>query len=457
METTKVVRRAFRADVAFDGERVLSGGALVLVERGVITAVEPGGAPVPDGWEERYEPGTTLLPGLIDTHSHLCGDSGPEAFDRLPGLTAAAIGEVIEASLAVQLAAGVTTVRDLGDHDFAVVDRRRSGADAGVRPRVVASGPPVTTPDGHCAVLGGAARGAGELHRAVRERADRGADLVKVMATGGMMTAGTDIRACQFTDEEVRAVVDEAHRAGLPVVAHAHATVGVQQCVAAGVDGIEHCTCVGADGLRTPEGLAEAIAAAGIVVGPTVGHLFPGGTPPPEVAARMARAGFVLEHRREQVAALHRAGVVLISGVDSGIHPAKPHGFLPRTVAELVECGVPEVAALASATAVAARACGVADRTGRLRAGLDADLLIVRGDPARDIGALAAVHTVVRHGTVIDRGTPADQDTATGRGTPADHDTRTSRSAAADHDTRAGRSAAADQDPAAGRSAAAAG
>ncbi|MBO3742262.1 amidohydrolase family protein [Actinoplanes flavus] len=400
MRTTKVVRQAFRADLAFDGERELPGGALVLVEQGLITGVEPGAAPAPDGWPEWHEPGTTLLPGLIDAHTHLCGNSEADALDRLPGLGRAELDEAIEASLSVQLAAGVTAVRDLGDQDWAVVDRHRGSRPA--RPHVVAAGPPITTPDGHCAAMGGGVRGVAELRRAVRERAEHGADLVKVMATGGLATIGTDVRACQFTGEELRAVVGEAHRLGLPVTAHAHATAGVRQAVAAGVDGIEHCTCLGPGGARTPPGLAEQIAAAGIVVCPTVGHDFgPTGKPPPEVAERMARAGFDLSRRREQVGELFRGGVTMISGVDSGIHPAKPHGFLHRTIAELVECGVPVVAALASATALAARACGIADRTGRLRPGLAADLVIVRGDPIRDVAALGSVRAVVRAGEFV--------------------------------------------------------
>jgi imidazolonepropionase-like amidohydrolase len=225
---------------------------------------------------------------------------------------------------------------------------------------------------------------------------------VKVMTTGGMMTAGTDVRACQFSLDELRAVVDEAHRLGLPVTAHAHALSGVEQCVAAGVDGIEHCSCLGADGMRTPPKLAAAIAAAGIVVGPTVGTDLSrwNGQLPPEAVAIFQRAGFSPDDRPAQVAELHRAGITLISGVDSGISPAKPHGFLAGSIAALVECEVPEVTALASATGLAADACGLTDRTGRLRQGLDADLLIVRGDPSREITALREVHTVVRAGKV---------------------------------------------------------
>ncbi|GIE32436.1 hypothetical protein Ait01nite_054810 [Actinoplanes italicus] len=369
------------------------------MDNGAIVAVEPGGAPAPEGWDVHHEPGTTLLPGLIDAHTHLCGDSGPEALDKLPDLSPGEIDAIVEQSLAIHLASGATAVRDLGDQDWAVVERHRDHATG---PAVVASGPPITTADGHCAWLGGAVSGGtdriAQLRRAVRERAERGADLVKIMTTGGMMTIGTDIRACQFTLEELRAVVDEAHRLGLPVTGHAHALAGVRQCVAAGVDGIEHCTCVGPDGVANPRGLADEIAAAGITVCPTVGHQFPGGQPPPDVAERMAKAGFDLTRRREQVGELYRAGVTLVSGVDSGIHMAKPHGFLPRTIAELVKCDVPEIAALTSATAVAARVCGLDGRTGRLRAGLDADLLVVRGDPMADIVALESVHAVFRRG-----------------------------------------------------------
>ena len=400
MATTKVV---CRSDSAFDGEQMHPGGLSVVVEDGRIAAVVPSGTPPPDGAEVVYEPGTTLLPGLIDAHTHLCGNGAMDALDRLPHLSDAELDATIEESLAINLAAGVTAVRDLGDQNWAVVDRHR---DRPGRPTVVASGPPITTPGGHCAAMGGAATGVDGLRRAVRERAEHGADVVKVMATGGMMTAGTDVRACQFSLAELRAVVDEAHRLGLPVTAHAHARAGMEQAVAAGVDGIEHGSCLAADGMHLPPALAAAIVAAGIVVCPTVGNDLGrwGGRLPPQAAAMLQRAGIRPEQLGAHASELHRAGVTLISGVDSGINPAKPHGFLPRSVAELVRRGVPEMTALASATGLAADACGLAARTGRLRAGLEADLLIVRGDPGRDIAALREVHLVVRAGRVHGRG-----------------------------------------------------
>ncbi len=397
----------YRADLAFDGERVLTDGALVLVEDGAIVGVEPARAPVPDGCPVTYLPGTTLLPGLIDTHTHLCGNNAPDALERLGGLAADQLDGEVEEAFATHLASGVTAVRDLGDRDWAVVDRHRDRHGARAHgPTVVASGPPITSVGGHCAAMGGEAAGVDGLRRAVRERAERGADWVKVMASGGVMTASTDVRAGQFTDAELRAVVDEAHRLGLPVTAHAHATSAIAQCVAAGVDAIEHGSCFGDRGMWTPPDLAEAIAAAGVVVCPTLGAdlaVF-GGELPPWVKAAMQRVGFTPEDRRTQVGALYRGGVSLVSGTDSGINPAKHHGIMPLSLAELAASGVPPAEVLASATAHAARAIGLADRTGRLRPGLDADLLLVGGDPVADMAAIGDVRLVVSRGRIVHSG-----------------------------------------------------
>ncbi|MDP9219370.1 MAG: amidohydrolase family protein [Actinomycetota bacterium] len=389
--------RGYRADAAFDGERVLTGGALVLVEDGAIVGVEPGAARAPADCPVTYLPGTTLLPGLIDCHVHLCADSGPRALDQLPELSADELDDVIAETMQVELAAGVTAVRDLGDQDWAVVDRHREDS---LGPTVVASGPPITTAGGHCAQMGGAAASVDDLRRRVAERAEHGADIVKIMTSGGVMTAGTDVLAPQFTLDELHVVVEEAHRLGLPVTAHAHAVAAVEQCVAAGVDGIEHCSCMSEQGLRTPAELAARIAAAGIVVCPTLGADIVG-DPPPHIQAVLERLGVTLGARIGQVGELRAAGVTLVSGGDSGINPGKRHGVLPFGIVDLVGSGASTEQALASATGLAARACGLSGRTGTLRAGLDADLLVVEGNPVLDIAAVHAVRMVVSRGREV--------------------------------------------------------
>ena len=385
----------YRADVAFDGERRLPGGALVLVDEGVIVAVEPAATPAPDGCPVTV--GAAVLPGLIDTHVHLCGDSSPHALDQIAELSADELEAVITAALEAHLRAGVTAVRDLGDHRWAVVDRRRSH-DAG--PTVVAAGPPLTIPGGHCWEMGGEATGPGPLRAAVRERAERGADVVKIMVSGGVLTPGTDVLACQFTLDEVRAVVDEAHRSGLPVTAHAHGLPAVERALESGVDGIEHCSCLTREGARLPGALADRLVDSKVLVCPTVGRI-PGVDPPPHVQARLAAIGTTFEDHLAHVVQLRKAGVTFLAGTDAGIGPTKPHGLVPMAVADLVACGVPAAAALRAATGLAARACGLQQRTGRLAAGLDADLLLVDGDPLADVTVLQRPRAVVSRGRQV--------------------------------------------------------
>jgi imidazolonepropionase-like amidohydrolase len=245
--------------------------------------------------------------------------------------------------------------------------------------------------------MGGEVAGVDAVRRAVRERVERGADVVKVMASGGVMTSGTDLMACQFSPEEMRAVVDEAHRAGLPVTAHAHGLPAVLQSVDAGVDGIEHCSCLTSSGPLLPTDLAVRLALAGTYVCPTLGGT-PGVEPPPFVLARLKAAGVDLEQHRAHAADMHRAGITLVAGTDAGISPAKRHGIVPMAVVDLVSCGMPASQALAAATGLAARACGLEGRTGRLAVGLDADLLMVGADPLADVTVLLHPRAVVSRG-----------------------------------------------------------
>jgi imidazolonepropionase-like amidohydrolase len=401
--------RAIRAVHAFDGSAFRSGGATVLVDDGVIIGVEQRDYEVPDGCPtDRYD--GTVLPGLIETHTHLVTDSGVMALDRVAGYSDEQIDEVITRSLRDQLAAGVTTVRDLGDRRFCVVERRdRQVADAPAEPTIVASGPPLTSPGGHCHFLGGEVSGTEDIVRAIAERADRGVDIVKVMASGGVNTPGTDVMRTQFTTDELQLIVDRAHAAGLPVTAHAHGTPSVEQAIAVGVDGIEHCTCVTDRGFgQVSDASLAALAASEIAVCPTIGvdtRLMK--LPPPPLQAMLDRMGLtaeqMLQDRWEFVGRLHREGVRLVSGVDSGIGPPKRHGTLPFAVCELITAGLAAAEALATATSAAAAACGVGATKGRLAVGQHADLLVVDGDLEHDMSALLRPHAVHVHGVPVHR------------------------------------------------------
>jgi imidazolonepropionase-like amidohydrolase len=382
-----------RAAHAFDGQRFLPGGVQAQVEGDRIATIRPGHAPLPDGLPVLDRPDATLLPGLIDTHVHLVAGGEPDALTLDAGRSATRREQVIRRSLLEQVRAGVTTVRDLGDNRFAVLDR----AVREDEPSVVGSGPPITSVNGHCAALGGEVNGAAALRAAVAERQEHGAQIVKLVVSGGAMTAGSDLLLDQFDDADVRVVVDEAHRRGLPVTAHAHSVSAVRICLAAGIDAIEHCTCLTATGIHTPDEVFDGLAARRIRVCPTFGRL-PTLPPSPQAIEVMRRTGMTLPARFAQVGRLHAAGVPLTAGSDAGIHPAKPHGVLAYAVDELVRSGLPVHAAVAAATSGAAEACGLAGTVGWLRPGMVADLVVVDGDVERDVLALTRVRDVVLRG-----------------------------------------------------------
>jgi imidazolonepropionase-like amidohydrolase len=388
-----------RAGRMFDGERLVDGPVLLLVEDGRIAGVHRGRADVPHGWAVHEFPEATVLPGLVDAHVHLCADAGPDALGRLSERPEPELGPVIEQSLRAHLAAGVTTVRDLGDRRGAVL-RWRAQAVRDDLPAVVAAGAPVTSVGGHCWSMGGEASGADEIRELVRRQAQAGGDLVKVMASGGVFTPGTDTGRPQFTDQELSAAVTRAHELGLPVTAHAHALSAVEQALRVGVDGIEHCTCVSAAGAHVPDEIAERLAASAVAVCATLGT-DPAVITPPAVVAMAARAGLSEAALREGAARLHRAGVRLVAGSDAGLGPAKPHGVLPETLIEYVTAGISAGAAVTAATSVGADVLGLGQRKGLLRAGFDADLVLVNGDPTSDITALRRRAAVYRAGIPV--------------------------------------------------------
>jgi imidazolonepropionase-like amidohydrolase len=245
---------------------------------------------------------------------------------------------------------------------------------------------------------------------AITEHAEAGVDVVKVMASGGFATPDTDQLGAQFTVPELVAVVDAAHRTGLPVVAHAHSLVGIQNALAGGVDGIEHFTGLSSAGVQIDDNLLDAVARRGVVVDLTMGNdrrlhaLMP--APPPPIAALMARFGVAsydefYATRIGLFTRLREHGVAVVTGVDSGMGPQKRHGNAWRAVGEMVEAGYPAAEALATATSLAADACGLGGETGRLVEGYSADVLIVDGDLSSDISALGSPQEVLIRGTRV--------------------------------------------------------
>jgi imidazolonepropionase-like amidohydrolase len=255
--------------------------------------------------------------------------------------------------------------------------------------------------------MGGEVSGADAIAAAIDERVERGVDIVKVMASGGMGTLGTDVMGTQFSTEEMRFLVDRAHEAGLPVTAHAHSLSAVEQAIEVGVDGIEHCSCLTPSGPMVTDELLDGLADGGIIVGGALG------APPPvvvdnapaQIRAMMVERGITPEAVRSLVLELrgrmYRRGVRFVTGADSGIAPHVAHGMMHRAVSFFVDAGASAADALAAATSVSAQACGVGDRKGLLRKGYDADIIVVNGDLQADVTALSDVRSVVLGGTVV--------------------------------------------------------
>src|SRR5689334_7129010 len=261
MTTPTVTERgrltALRAAWLFDGTgSALIPDPLVVIDGGIIVAVDSAAA-APDGAEVIDLGGAALLPGLVDTHVHLAFDASADPVGALAGRSEdEARGAMIRAGQAA-LRGGVTTVRDLGDRDYLALGLRgRPGL-----PTIIAAGPPVITPAGHCHYLGGAAQPTeAGVRAAVREHVERGVDVIKIMASGGTLTPGTYQHLAQFTPELLRAAVDEAHRYGLPATAHAHAVAAIADGVAAGADGLEHVSFWTETSVDAPAELIQLIA-----------------------------------------------------------------------------------------------------------------------------------------------------------------------------------------------------
>ncbi len=332
-------------------------------------------------------PGSTIMPGLIDSHVHLAFDGGPNPTARMRAETGEQQLMLMLRSARELLGVGVTTARDLGSRAYlgvAVRDAIATGLARG--PRLVVAACPITVTGGHCWFMGGEADSEDDLRRLVRTHHKHGADLIKVMLTGGFMTTGSAPWYAQFTTAQLAVIVEEAARVDKPVAAHAHGTEGIRRAVEAGVTTIEHCSFVTeTNERRFSEPLAARIAERGMFVCPTIS-----GSAPYIAELAGIEVG-------AHVKAMHDMGVRIIAGTDAGIDN-NPHHQYVGGLEYLVTLGFQPVQVLAMATTEAAAALGLGATTGRLAPGYDADLIVVRGDPQADIAALRDLRRVIARG-----------------------------------------------------------
>lgn len=384
--------------------RVLRAQAIVIRD-GVIERVgAESGVPVPDGATVIDLSDGTVLPGLIDLHVHLTSDATMHGYRRL-GRSAMRSALYGARAARLTLEAGFTTVRNLGAGGYGDIALRDAIDDGDIiGPRMAVSGPALGITGGHCDnnllppefahQSKGVADGPWSVRTRVRENAKYGVDLIKFCATGGVLSKGTAIGARQYTPEEMRALVDEAHTLGLRVAAHAHGTDGIKAAIEAGVDSVEHASLLDDAAIRLARRhgttLVMDVYVSDYILseGEGVGIL-------PESLAKEAEVGAA---QRENFRRAHRAGARIGYGTDAGVYP---HGQNARQFAHMVRYGMTPMEAIQAATAHAARALGWEDRVGSLAPGRHADLIAVRGDPLEDIRLLEDIGFVMKGGTVV--------------------------------------------------------
>ena len=393
-----------RAGKFIDVERGRELSNQVIVIRGTkIEAVGPNLA-VPEGAKVIDMSTMTVLPGLIDCHTHLADLAEAEPLDVLQRTSTESAYAAIP-NAAVTLLAGFTTVRDVGVYrafnDVAMRDAIARGIFIG--PRMYVAGAYITISEGAGAMTGlapdiqlpwdlryGEANSPWEVRQRIRELAHRGADHIKVLSTGAVLTHGSNPKSIEFTPEELRAAVEEAANFGLKVAAHAHAAEGIKNAIRAGVASVEHATLIDDEGIALAKQHGtyldmdiydeECIQSAP-------------GTP----ADFLQHDADLAEAQRRNFTKAVRAGVKMTFGTDAGVCP---HGINARQFAFMVKYGMTPMQAIQSATVSAADLIGHSELFGSIAAGKSADIIAVSGDPLADIHELEHVRFVMKEGKV---------------------------------------------------------
>jgi len=392
-----IVRAAHMLDVK--SGRTIDNPVVVITGEKIasISGPAPAGATIID------LPGATLVPGLIDAHTHLIGKGTNFGYQELgESLPAATLWGARNAR--VTLEAGFTTVRNVAAAGFADVALRDAINDGLVPgPRMLVSGPPLGITGGHCDenllpfsyhdTAEGVADGIEAVQHKTREVIKYGADLIKICATGGVLSKGDDPQASQFTREEMKAIVADAHRLGRKVAAHAHGAQGILWATEAGVDSIEHGSYIDDAGIA-------AMKEHGTYLVPTVyleTWMIENSKTiglPEMYAVKMRQVTVVA---RKNLSRAFASGVKVAFGTDAAVYP---HGLNAHEFNEYVHMGMTPVQAIQTATVNAADLLGWSDRIGTLEAGKFADIVAVSSDPTKDVTTLEHPVFVMKGGIV---------------------------------------------------------
>jgi imidazolonepropionase-like amidohydrolase len=383
--------------------KMLSDQMLVTEDGKILSISSAADAKVPSDAMRIDLPGATLLPGFIDAHTHLTMD--PKFGYETLALSTSRQALIGARNARLTLLAGFTTVRNVGANDFSDV-ALRDAINAGdvPGPRMLVSGPPLSITGGHCdnnmlpfeyhATNEGVADGLAAVQHKVRENIKYGADLIKVCATGGVLSLGDNPQHSQYTLEEMKAIVGDAHRLGRKVAAHAHGAEGIRWAAEAGVDSVEHGSYIDDAGIA-------AMKEHGTYLVPTLylgdwmidnaglTHL-----PPP----LLAKAKEVIPAARKNIARALVAGVKVALGTDAAVYP---HGLNAHEFEVMVRLGLTPLQSIQAGTLNAADLLGWSGKVGTLEPGAWADIVAVDGDPLKDITTLARVKFVMKGGEVV--------------------------------------------------------
>jgi imidazolonepropionase-like amidohydrolase len=384
------------AVVVVEGQRIAAAGARVTI---------PAGANVIDLGD------ATILPGFIDAHTHVTDESSNDYYtDAVAGLRRTVPEATLRAAEFARrtLMAGFTTVRDVGAADYIDVGLRNAiNAGTAVGPRMLVAVHALGARGGHCdnngfpyqrfgpepGIANGIASGPDQFRDAVRFQIKYGADVIKVCATGGVLSLGDDVGAPQLTQAEMDALVDEAHRLGHKTAAHAHGAEGAKVAIRAGIDSIEHGSFLDDEAVKMMQQRGTYLVPT-LMAGEYAGGRKATRKYPPEIAAKALQA---LDGRSSAFKRAVAAGVKIAFGTDSGV---SPHGHNAEEFGLLVEHGLPAAAALRTSSTAAAL-LGVDRIIGTIESGKQADIVAVPGDVLSNITATERVRFVMKGGAIV--------------------------------------------------------